>query len=148
MLVKAIWEFEADVEEFDPKCIDIVGLAKDSAKREMRILLEKNELSADDFEYVVEEETEHIELTEETIDEFTLFKTHYDAQKALDEMIQLTQWYGFATKADFMSIIGKASMASSKDHKMGWVESEIVKAQIRPTRLGWYIEFPQAVSIV
>ena len=55
MLVKAIWEFEADVEDFDPEFINIVGLAKDSAKREMRILLEKNELSADDFEYVVEE---------------------------------------------------------------------------------------------
>lgn len=55
MLVKVIWEFDADVEDFDPEFVNIVGLAKDSAKREMQYVLDNNKLCADDFEYVVEE---------------------------------------------------------------------------------------------
>ena len=55
MIVKAIWEFDADVEDFDPKFINIKGLAKDSAKRDLQDLIDRNILSADDFEYVVEE---------------------------------------------------------------------------------------------
>jgi hypothetical protein len=53
MIVRAIWEFDADVEDFDPEFINIVGLAKDSAKRELAYVLERNELSAEDFEYEV-----------------------------------------------------------------------------------------------
>lgn len=55
MLVKCIWEFDADMDGFDPEFVNILGLAKDSAKRELAYLLEKNELTAEDFEYVVEE---------------------------------------------------------------------------------------------
>lgn len=56
MKVRAIWEFNADVEDFDPEFINIVGLAKDSAKRELEYLLKHNELCAEDFEYVVDTE--------------------------------------------------------------------------------------------
>ena len=55
MLVKVVWEFDADMEGFDPEFVNIQGLAKDSAKREMQYLLDRNELCADDFEYVVDE---------------------------------------------------------------------------------------------
>lgn len=54
MIVKAIWEFDADMEGFDPEFVNIKGLAKDSAKRELQYLIDHNELSADDFEYIVE----------------------------------------------------------------------------------------------
>lgn len=55
MIVKAIWEFDADMDGFDPEFVNIKGLAKDSAKRELQYLIDHNELSADDFEYIVEE---------------------------------------------------------------------------------------------
>lgn len=56
MIVKAIWEFDADVTDLDPEFINIIGLAKDSAKRDLQYCLDKNMLCADDFEFVVEEE--------------------------------------------------------------------------------------------
>jgi hypothetical protein len=55
MKVKAIWEFNADMEGFDPEFVNIKGLAKDSAKRDMQDLIDRNILSAEDFEYIVEE---------------------------------------------------------------------------------------------
>lgn len=55
MIVKVIWEFDADVEDFDPEFVNIVGLAKDGAKRDLEDLLKRNMLCADDFEYVVED---------------------------------------------------------------------------------------------
>jgi len=57
MIVKAIWEFDADVEDFDPEFVDIYGLAKSSAKRDLADCLERNILCADDFEYVIESES-------------------------------------------------------------------------------------------
>ena len=56
MIVKAIWEFDADVTDLDPEFINIIGLAKDSAKRDLQYCLDKNMLCADDFEFVVEED--------------------------------------------------------------------------------------------
>ena len=55
MIVKAIWEFDADVEGFDPEFVNIKGLAKDSAKRDLQDLINRNILSAEGFEFVVEE---------------------------------------------------------------------------------------------
>lgn len=56
MKVKVIWEFDVDTTDLDPKFVDIPGQAKDLTKRELQCCLDKNELCADDFEYVVEEE--------------------------------------------------------------------------------------------
>jgi hypothetical protein len=56
MRVKAVWEFEVDTEDFDPKFVDIEGLAKDLTQREMEYLLEHKEISAEDFSYEVVEE--------------------------------------------------------------------------------------------
>lgn len=56
MIVKAIWEFDVDTTDLDPEFINIPGLAKDLTKRELQYCLDRNELCADDFEYVVEEE--------------------------------------------------------------------------------------------
>lgn len=51
MKVRVSWEFDVDVEDLDPKFVDIPGHAKDLAKIELASLLYKNELTADDFEY-------------------------------------------------------------------------------------------------
>lgn len=51
--VQAIWEFEVDAEDFDPKFVDVEGLAIDLTKAEFEDLLEKKELSAEDFEYKI-----------------------------------------------------------------------------------------------
>lgn len=55
MKVKIIWEFEANVEDFDPKYVDIKGLAKFLARRELDFLLQNEDLQADDFDYKVED---------------------------------------------------------------------------------------------
>lgn len=54
MKVKAVWEFEVDTEDFDRKHVDIKGLAKDLTRREMVYLLQNQEISAEDFSYVIE----------------------------------------------------------------------------------------------
>ena len=56
MIVKVVWEFDADVEDLDTKFVDIFGLAKDSAKRELQHMLENNELCAEDFTYEMEDQ--------------------------------------------------------------------------------------------
>ena len=56
MKVKAIWEFDVDVEGLDPKQIDIPGMAKDVTRCELAYLLRKHDIVADDFEYVVDVE--------------------------------------------------------------------------------------------
>lgn len=56
MIVKAIWEFDVDTEDFDSKFVDIKGLAKDLTKREMENLLQNQELSAEDFSYESEDD--------------------------------------------------------------------------------------------
>lgn len=55
MKVKAIWEFETDMEDFDPKHVDIKGLAKDLTQRELDYLIKYGEIQADDFSYEVED---------------------------------------------------------------------------------------------
>lgn len=58
MLVKAVWEFEVNIEDFDNKSVDINGLAKDLTKREMKYLLEHEEISEEDFSYEIESEVD------------------------------------------------------------------------------------------
>ena len=58
MLVKAVWEFEVNTEDFDNKSVDINGLAKDLTKREMKYLLEHEEISEEDFSYEIESEVD------------------------------------------------------------------------------------------
>ena len=53
MKVRVTWEFDADVEDLDPKHVDIYGLAKDLAKHELEYLLLHDSLMADDLEYSV-----------------------------------------------------------------------------------------------
>jgi hypothetical protein len=48
-----MWEFDADVEDLDPKQVDIYGLAKDLTKNELAYLIIHSELTVDDFEYSV-----------------------------------------------------------------------------------------------
>lgn len=58
MLVKAVWEFEVNTENFDNKSVNINGLAKDLTKREMKYLLEHEEISEEDFSYEIESEVD------------------------------------------------------------------------------------------
>ena len=58
MVVKAVWEFEVNTEDFDNKSVDINGLAKDLTKREMKYLLEHEEISEEDFSYEIESEVD------------------------------------------------------------------------------------------
>ena len=58
MLVKAVWEFEVNTEDFDNKSVNINGLAKDLTKREMKYLLEHEEISEEDFSYEIESEVD------------------------------------------------------------------------------------------
>ena len=53
MKVRVTWEFEADVEDFDPKFVDICGMAKELTKNELAHLILHDELTVDDFEYSV-----------------------------------------------------------------------------------------------
>ncbi len=53
MKVRVTWEFDVDTDDFDPKFVDIPGLAKELTKREIDFLLERGLLDADDFEYSV-----------------------------------------------------------------------------------------------
>lgn len=55
MKVIVSWEFEVDTSDFDPKFVDVPGLAIDLTKREFGSLLESGELSADDFDFNVSE---------------------------------------------------------------------------------------------
>lgn len=58
MKVIVSWEFEVDVDDLDPKFVDIPGFAIDATKEEVGYLLEHSELTADDFDYTVCEEDE------------------------------------------------------------------------------------------
>jgi len=53
MKVQAIWEFEVDTSNFDPKHVNIRKIAMELAQRELNDLLNKNELSTEDFEYTI-----------------------------------------------------------------------------------------------
>lgn len=53
MKVRAVWEFDADVDELDPKYVDIPGLAKELTEYELKHLLEHTLLTPDDFEFSV-----------------------------------------------------------------------------------------------
>lgn len=53
MLVKASWEFDVDISDFDEKHVDIKGLAIDLTKREIEYNLSNNEFSAEDFKYEI-----------------------------------------------------------------------------------------------
>lgn len=54
--VRIIYEFEFDESNVDRKCVDVDGLAIDSAVREMTDLIENGELFASDFTYKIETE--------------------------------------------------------------------------------------------
>ena len=64
MKVKVIWEFDADVSDFDEKHVDAKGLAKDLTQQELDYLLKNNELSIEDFAYEVVEDDDNELLKE------------------------------------------------------------------------------------
>lgn len=55
MLVRAVYEFEFDVDvsDFDADSVNIVGLAEDLTRFEVQSMLDGGEITGDDFEYRV-----------------------------------------------------------------------------------------------
>lgn len=58
--VTASWAFEFDAEDYDPKYIDIPGLAVDSAMRELKCELSNNALDAGDFKFTITEDSDNL----------------------------------------------------------------------------------------
>lgn len=74
------------------------------------------------------------------------FDTRAEAEKHLDILKQIAEWYGCVTRADYMDLVG--SEPGPVDHKYGWLEHEIKKARIVRGRFGWFIEFPKAIPLL
>lgn len=74
-----------------------------------------------------------------------MFKTEEDAQKILNEMVRLAEWYGIVLHSDFKSLID--CDAYPEDYKYGWLEHSIKKARIVPTDRGYFIEFERALPL-
>lgn len=74
------------------------------------------------------------------------FDTRAEAEKHLDILKQMAEWYGCVTRADYMDLVG--SKPRPVDHKYGWLEHEIKRARIVPGPFGWFIEFPRAVPLL
>lgn len=53
MKVRAVWEFDADVDDVDRRYVDVPGLAKELAEYELKHVLEHTLLTVDDFEFSV-----------------------------------------------------------------------------------------------
>ena len=53
MKVTVSWEFEVDISDFDPKFVDVPGLAVELTQQELDYLLTHGKLSVDDFNYEV-----------------------------------------------------------------------------------------------
>ena len=88
MKVRAIWEFEVDIEDLDEEFVDIKGLAKDLTQREMKYLLEHKEISAEDFSYEIVEKNNDIKTIWITVYKDTI-KQHNDDWNLSD--IQVTE---------------------------------------------------------
>lgn len=80
------------------------------------------------------------------VTEYYMFKTEEDARKILDCMIQVAENYGVVTKSDFKDLINRSADYEESIH--GWLEHMIKEARVVPTELGYFIEFPRAVSLV
>lgn len=80
------------------------------------------------------------------ITEYYMFKTEEDARKILNYMIQVADEYGVVTKSDFKDLINRNAEYEESIH--GWVGDAIKSSRVVPTELGYFIEFPRAVSLV
>lgn len=81
MKVRAIWEFDVDVDDFDTRSVDIKGLAEDLTKREMESLLKNKELQAEDFSYEAEATNKTKKISFEI--------EHYDGDTYLAFMLKI-----------------------------------------------------------
>ena len=52
--VRLVFDFEADVSDLDQKYVDLRGLAKESALRELKSQLDLWEITEEDFEIISE----------------------------------------------------------------------------------------------
>ena len=93
MKVRAIWEFEVDIEDLDEEFVDIKGLAKDLTQREMEYLLQNQEIEADDFSYEIDLKDDlsmdyrKILVTDGMSNDLLLFMTDAPMEKVVDFMI-------------------------------------------------------------
>ena len=92
MKIKAIWEFEVDTEDFSEEFVDVKGLAKDLTQKEMENLLQKQEISAEDFSYELETENNMYRkflITDGMSNDLLLFMTDAPMEKVVEFMIKV-----------------------------------------------------------
>lgn len=55
MLVKAeyVFEFEPDTSDIDERYVDKAGISEEWAREELKSMLDKNEITTDDFDFTV-----------------------------------------------------------------------------------------------
>lgn len=76
----------------------------------------------------------------------TLFDERYKAEKVLNQMIQTANWYGVVLVSDFKDLVN--AKCCPNDCNYGWLEDHIIKAQIEPTREGWFLNLPKPLPLV
>ena len=79
------------------------------------------------------------------ISEVYMFKTEEEAQKIVDELKQIAEWYGVALYSDLKDLLDIE--IEPDDYKYGWIEHSIKQTRIVPTELGYFIEFPRALPL-
>lgn len=79
-------------------------------------------------------------------DDVYMFETRAEAENVLFKMKQIAEQYGSVERADFKELIDM-EIDARVDCGYGWVPSTIVKARVVRSRLGFFIEFPQALPI-
>ena len=53
MKVRVTWEFDADVEDYNPRYVNVPELAKELTKNELASRILNGDVTIDDFEYSV-----------------------------------------------------------------------------------------------
>ena len=52
--VRLVFDFDVDISDLDPKDVDLRGLAKESALRELKSQLDLEQITEEDFEIISE----------------------------------------------------------------------------------------------
>ena len=86
------------------------------------------------------------QFTQEDWLEVKQYDIRAEAEEILRQMKQIAEWYGCATRADWMTLNNVDP--KPVDRRWGWVESAVKRARIIPGPFGWFIEFPRAVPLL
>lgn len=79
------------------------------------------------------------------ISEVYMFKTEEEAQKIINELRQIVEWYGIALRSDLKDLLDIKT--EPDDYKYGWLEHGFEQTRVVATELGYFIEFPRSLPI-